>query len=583
MRQRQVVGALACIAALIAGPVRSDWDPVAGNPLCIEPGLQADLRVVAVPGPTAACATAFTCWYDRRSSPLGDLYWRSVDCLGAMTPGQSAAFCDTAGLQGEQALATVQLPTASPQLAYGVVGIWRNASVGLATDIVAGRVGSTELAPAWPTQGIVVCDAPGQQTSPAVVPTGIDAGGSVLGWIDQRDGASQIYAQRLSVDGQPQWAANGVLVGPELVFRASLQMATAGDGGAYLAWYDYRFAVPGISLARIGPNGTVAAGWPVGGRRVGPESHVRFLVKLLPRPEGGVFVVWDDHGPTDVHPRALAIDADGQPVAGWPDEGVVLSSTGGGAMDAAPTADGIVVAFGRDVDPDPKVEVSDLFAQRLLADGSIAPGWPADGAPVCTAAGSQSMARVIASGNGAIFAWADDRAPTAPDLYALRLLENGTTDPNWPANGLVVRAELGRESMPSLVATSDGAIIAWVSEPGYDSNQANIWAQFVSAGGRLDVVPGSGRAGPGLEPPRPNPAMASVRLALPSARAPHVRIDVLDAAGRRVRAGLERLRSGNDVVWDLTDAHGARVRPGLYFVRARDGEWTATQPVTVVH
>ncbi len=71
-------------------------------------------------------------------------------------------------------------------------------------------------------------------------------------------------------------------------------------------------------------------------------------------------------------------------------------------------------------------------------------------------------------------------------------------------------------------------------------------------------------------PPAPNPVRGSVRLALDLATPTAVRVDVIDAAGRRVRtlwdapASAGTLRLG----WDARDERGAAVAPGLYFVRA---------------
>ncbi|MCA9729541.1 MAG: hypothetical protein KC729_17775, partial [Candidatus Eisenbacteria bacterium] len=86
-----------------------------------------------------------------------------------------------------------------------------------------------------------------------------------------------------------------------------------------------------------------------------------------------------------------------------------------------------------------------------------------------------------------------------------------------------------------------------------------------------------------LEAPSPNPAGSSVqcRLALPSAGT--VRVEVLDAAGARVRE-IENadLSSGTHAVdWDLTDQSGRRVAAGVYWLRASTPWGSDSRPVVI--
>src|SRR6185295_2331137 len=72
----------------------------------------------------------------------------------------------------------------------------------------------------------------------------------------------------------------------------------------------------------------------------------------------------------------------------------------------------------------------------------------------------------------------------------------------------------------------------------------------------------------------PNPARRDAYVELKLTAPARLRIDIVDASGRRVRtigqsgfaAGSARLR------WDIADEGGHRVPPGIYFVRARIDE-----------
>ena len=43
----------------------------------------------------------------------------------------------------------------------------------------------------------------------------------------------------------------------------------------------------------------------------------------------------------------------------------------------------------------------DIYAQRVFADGNLAAGWPMDGAPVIQASGAQAFPVTVADGSGA--------------------------------------------------------------------------------------------------------------------------------------------------------------------------------------
>jgi hypothetical protein len=85
----------------------------------------------------------------------------------------------------------------------------------------------------------------------------------------------------------------------------------------------------------------------------------------------------------------------------------------------------------------------------------------------------------------------------------------------------------------------------------------------------LDVGPGARGGGVELLPPAPNPGRGSMTLAIQLPAAGRARLEILDVAGRRVRALWDGpLAAGrHDVTWDGTDASGRRVPAGVYLAR----------------
>jgi hypothetical protein len=85
-------------------------------------------------------------------------------------------------------------------------------------------------------------------------------------------------------------------------------------------------------------------------------------------------------------------------------------------------------------------------------------------------------------------------------------------------------------------------------------------------------------------PPTPNPARGRVSLSLRLPSAGDVRVDVIDAGGRRMRNLYRGPASSGDLRlnWDGRDERGQSVPPGLYFVHAATDLGERSQRVTVI-
>ncbi len=150
--------------------------------------------------------------------------------------------------------------------------------------------------------------------------------------------------------------------------------------------------------------------------------------------------------------------------AAWPTDpyhDVPLCTAAGNQSVSAALSDGAGGAFvawqdDRGADPD-------IYVARLLADGTIAPGWPANGLAVCTAVGAQFFPVLAADGSGGAFVvWIDRRGGPNADIYASRVLGNGTIAPGWPAQGMALTATLNDESFPQVMADgAGGAYVVW--------------------------------------------------------------------------------------------------------------------------
>ena len=107
----------------------------------------------------------------------------------------------------------------------------------------------------------------------------------------------------------------------------------------------------------------------------------------------------------------------------------------------------------------------------------------------------------------------------------------------------------------------------------------------VGGGAATSVVTGPDRAKPlGLVTVAPNPFRSATTLRFDLPERAHVKVDIVDVAGRLVARLLDGPRGAGSqtVAWRGTDATGRRVGPGVYFVRAASDGGTQSKKIVRV-
>src|SRR5205814_6630022 len=107
----------------------------------------------------------------------------------------------------------------------------------------------------------------------------------------------------------------------------------------------------------------------------------------------------------------------------------------------------------------------------------------ANGVAVCTAVNDQQLQALVADGSGgAVITWVDLRNGSGNDIYAQHVLAAGSVDFIWPTDGRVLCAAGGNQSSPAIVSDgTGGAIVAW--DDRRSVTNPDIYAQHVSATG----------------------------------------------------------------------------------------------------
>ena len=384
----------------------------------------------------------------------------------------------------------------------------------------------------WSLDGVPVCSAPNDQTKIQAASDGV--GGSIIIWLDYRNGTYSVYAQRIDIDGNILWMPDGVPISIGTLASASApQIKADSQGGAIIAWEDVRNGPePDIFAQRI--DGAGATLWNPGGVAVraapGMQAYPRIAIDGL----GGVVVVWKNYGTVYGNGELVAQKVNGSGILQWPSGGVTVcglpdpresiynhevtfDGTGGvivafhhhwiwgladyiyvqrvnwygsvvwppdivASISAADWAEiqiisddwrGAIVVWEDDRDAGEQ----DIYAQRINSDGDIR--WDYGGVAICAAAGHQVSPRLTSDGlAGGIVAWVDPRSGD-DDIYTQRIDHTGVVQ--WTADGIAVCSEPSNQSEPQITGDgSSGAIITWSDPRG---GNKDIYAQKISSSG----------------------------------------------------------------------------------------------------
>ncbi|MEO5616997.1 MAG: hypothetical protein ABIS67_04445, partial [Candidatus Eisenbacteria bacterium] len=327
---------------------------------------------------------------------------------------------------------------------------------------------------------------------PSVAPDGI--GGAFVAWRNNRNDGDVLF-QHITAAGliAPGWPPAGlplaVLPGPQY----NSDVIPDGSGGALVVWQDLvPDPVNGADavVQRIQPDGSFAPGWPAAGVRILAPGRQEFP-QIAPDGAGGVYVVWwDDRNYVthryDVYAQHLL--GDGTVAPGWPEGGLAIAAQTSNVGSPSVVADGLGSAvFAWADDRNNLGGVGDTYASRVLADGSLAPGWIAGGNRIAQSRPDRGLAT---DGVGGFYLW----TTTAGELfgfdgqyYVQRIAPDGLTASGWPEGGLLVcDVPFIRSGLDVQEDGLGGVLASWYDyRPPYDFTGGEIFALRVLPGGVL--------------------------------------------------------------------------------------------------
>lgn len=349
----------------------------------------------------------------------------------------------------------------------------------------------------------------------------------------------------------------GVQVATNAVLGGFLGVDDAGN--AVACWHD--FGADSLNIRPFDHSGTPL--W------AGPARTVpSYALGMVPDGAGGIYVMIERSVSPAFVLRALHLDSNGQSHAGWPQSGIdpFPGRPPASAFDFASDGAGGVLVMQSTNPP---------HVQRLLADGTVAPGWAADGNAIAGPPAPYAIGLVADRAGGAWIVWSTDLNTAAlRDIRYAHVLHDGTDLDSAGTRALTTAT--GAQTLTDLMADGVGGFFA-----AWDDSRSGIktiYAGHVPA----EVAPTT--AAPGAPPitftMAPSPASGFWRISWEAKSPVPVRLTVFDVTGR-VQFVDER-HAGTVGPQSWTVHAGTRLRPGVYLVQfEHDGRLERMRTVVV--
>ena len=349
----------------------------------------------------------------------------------------------------------------------------------------------------WPTNGLAIAQSPGTRGYEWRQDGCLQGDGSVTLAV-QRDDIRRILVTRIRPDGSavPGWDPP-FLAAPGVSSQDLAQICRTPDDGNFVIWQAGGLSNWDVWMTRLTASGQTAPGWPAAGHEVGAGAGMQYATSpVLSDGGSGAWVAYYSSNSTGTEADAFVLRTDslGNPAPGFPLYGRNITTQPG--VQAQPWlcrdgADGVFVVWC-DARACPGVadpalqDCYDIYVQHLTGTGEVAPGWPADGLPVCQWPGTQQQPKLLADGTGGAYVCWDRSGAQGQTAHVQHVLGNGQLAPGWPEGG---KRAFGLDGYADLTwMTSDQAGGVFVTAEQFDfTGTYRVFVQHLTYGGQFDA------------------------------------------------------------------------------------------------
>jgi len=378
-----------------------------GTVVCNQTGKQEGARICG-----DEAGNSIIVWYDQRGADY-DIYAQKLNSTGdPQWTSNGIAICNATGNQ--------YFPVICSDGSGGAFIAWDDYRAGTA-DIYATHIyANGTIVSGWSANGTAVCTATNHQRSVRICCAG---GKVVIVWTDSRNlGTSSydIYAQKLNAMGAVEWLVNGKPICTELGEQEDPQINCDTLGNAYITWKDNRSDDYDIYAQKLTNTGVPQ--WTGNGTAVCTATGDQDMQQIGNDGSGGAIIIWRDNRSSNTDIYIQKLNAAGSGV--WTPNGTAICTAVGDQQYPNMQCDasgGALIVW-----EDKRGASSDVYYQRIESSGNIL--FTADGTPICTETGAQDQPKILQDGiGGAVIFWQDARTGTL-DIYAQRITSPDTVN-----------------------------------------------------------------------------------------------------------------------------------------------------------
>jgi hypothetical protein len=363
----------------------------------------------------------------------------------------------------------------------------------------------------------------------------LEDGSAIYVWSDTQNGDRDVFAQRVSADGNTLWDSP-VLVDGKVDRQEDPVVISTSDNHVIVAWIDFSNQIAGdVYAQKINADGELQ--WATGGVEVCVADGEQISLNIVPDDAGGAYIIWLDSrnsGGTDIY--GMHVGSDGNMM--WADNGIAVADNDGSQTGHTFWEDGVggaVMAYVNSYDNN-----SDIYITRMLSDGTqpwgafvaaansedqeekvkmahlsdnkFAIAWRqrnednnvgfintrvvdldgnmTDAQIVCDADGGQLDPRLTADVDGSYFvAWQDRRNNSqVSDIFIQKCNNSGV--PQWADDGvLVCDAEFNQNGQRAIADGDGGCYVIWDDTRSGIDSEVDIYIQHFNSSGvaKLDA------------------------------------------------------------------------------------------------
>jgi len=346
------------------------------------------------------------------------------------------------------------------------------------------------------------------------------------------------------------------------------------DGSAIVTLWASAGAGRDLYAVSVHADGSPA--WVPAARALSTAPGNQFETSCASDGAGGLFVAWRDERTPGTTPDVYATHmlADGSIAPGWPASGKAISANTGEQSHARTVSDGAGGVWL--VWTDARSGNLEVYYTHLHADGTPAAGFSVSGRPLSNAPGGKRDPLTVSDGVGGLFVvWRDGRNLHDFDLFGQHILADGSVAPGLAADGEAICTNpTDQTDLALLDIAENAAIVAWRDNR---TGVGVLYAARVPAGNVGLGAPGHGDGALALAPVGPNPVHGACEWTISAPEAGAVSVQLIDVQGRvRASRALEAPVTNAHVRFDMPE-------PGLFFVTVAQAGRTVSSRIAFMH